>query len=68
LVPDLLRADGTPLVSPIDRVLLEKRYERRAVFGNASGPGDAPYFFDNRMRLFVYERRPDASARRRAGY
>ncbi len=68
LVPDLLRADGTPMVSASERELLEKRYQPHAVFGNVSGPGDVPYFFDNRMRLVVYERRPDARGRRRGGY
>jgi hypothetical protein len=66
-VPGVSRADGTPLVSPSERELREERYEWRAVFGNVSGPGDRPYFFDNRLRLVVYERRPDARGRRRDG-
>lgn len=67
LVPGLSRADGAPLVSPSDRELLEERYEWRAVFGNVTGPGDRPHFFDNRLRLVVYERRPDARDRHSDG-
>ena len=66
LVPDVAHLDGRPLMAPAERQSLLRSYRLRATFGDGLGPASGAFFLDNRLRVFVFERRPGARRPRRA--
>jgi hypothetical protein len=60
LVADLVRRDGSHVVPVEQRPPLFAAYQVRAAFGDQTGPAYGALFLDNRLRVFVLERRPGA--------
>jgi hypothetical protein len=59
LVPDLWQ-EGQPLITPEQRPPLLAAYQIRAIFGDRTGPVHGAFFLDNRLRVFVLERKTGA--------
>ncbi len=56
LVPDLWQ-NGQPLIPAEQRPPLLAAYQIRATFGDRTGPVHGAFFLDNRLRVFVLERK-----------
>jgi dolichyl-phosphate-mannose-protein mannosyltransferase len=65
LVGDLVHPDLRPLISGADREWLLRAYEVRATFGTDTGPAGGIAYPDNRLRVYVLERRPGARRSRK---
>ncbi|HEV8577441.1 MAG TPA: glycosyltransferase family 39 protein [Thermoanaerobaculia bacterium] len=59
LAPDLVRRNGQPLISEVDRRWLLDRYALRATFGSEPAGAINTFWRGNHLRVFVLERRPD---------
>ena len=66
LVGALVHPDRRPLISDADRAWLLRAYEVRATFGSAPGLAGGIHYADNRLRVYVLERRPGARRSRKA--
>lgn len=60
LVPDLVQNDGRPLIPREQRPPLLAAYQIRATFGDRTGSVHGAFFLDNRLRVFLLERKTGA--------